>query len=201
MKYFVLLAVLFLAALGVTGTSVTYNAAVVEYTALYSPTVVTTREEALSIEFGNLIIMESYMKQAKAKGVQIIVFPEYGVYGATPFETRDDVLPFLEPVPDPAQSETVLNPCNYPSEFPQSQLLVKASCLAASQKMALVMNMGSVEYCNATNPPAPDCPRDGRFQYNTEVAFDEFGALVGRYRKFHLYYEPWFDSPPTPDVS
>lgn len=48
----------------------------------------------------------------------------------------------------------------------------------------------------------PDCPADGRFQFNTNVVFDSTGTLVVRYRKQHLYDEPQFDTPPkaTPGV-
>jgi len=57
--------------------------------------------------------------------------------------------------------------------------------------------MGDIQRCIAN---VSGCPSDGRFQYNTQVAFSEEGELLAKYHKSHLFGEVQFDQPPTPDV-
>jgi len=104
------------------------------------------------------------------------------------FPTRDSVLPFAEAVPDPAAGAVA---CGNATMRSLSPVLERASCEAAAQGVDLVVNLPEVEWCAG----APECPPDGRFQYNTLVALrGNDGAAVGRYRKLHLYFEPSFNN-------
>ena len=59
--------------------------------------------------------------------------------------------------------------------------------------------MGDVEYCNKTSDP--HCPDDGRYQFNTDVAFTD-GTLPARYRKVHLFgfEKTYFNTVRQPEV-
>ena len=54
----------------------------------------------------------------------------------------------------------------------------RLSCLAKENDMYIVVNMGDIKPCNNADP---HCPVDGRYQYNTNVAFDNNGKLIARY--------------------
>lgn len=58
--------------------------------------------------------------------------------------------------------------------------------------------MGDVQNCSRETDAA--CPPDGRFQYNTQVAFSETGQLLAKYHKYHLFYEPQYNTPALPEV-
>eukprot|EP01126_Amoeba_proteus_P053594 TRINITY_DN6538_c0_g2_i2.p1 TRINITY_DN6538_c0_g2~~TRINITY_DN6538_c0_g2_i2.p1 ORF type:complete len:451 (-),score=74.37 TRINITY_DN6538_c0_g2_i2:82-1434(-) len=135
------------------------------------------------------MFIQVFMKEAQDSNVQIIVFPEYGLYGPI-FTTRYDVLPFLENIPDVGT-----NPCldwkdsSQKYEFP---ITYRASCMARKYGMVLVLDMGDKVMCT-NQSESNKCPDSGFFQYNTQVAYDEQGKLLGKYHKRHLYYEPEFD--------
>uniref|UniRef100_UPI00358FE024 biotinidase-like n=1 Tax=Myxine glutinosa TaxID=7769 RepID=UPI00358FE024 len=75
------------------------------------------------------------------------------------------------------------------------QVLYRFSCMAKENDLFVVGNMGSVETC--TSQSHPNCPSDGRFQFNTNVAFNSDGLLVSRYRKYHLYFEDHYYNTPN----
>ena len=65
-----------------------------------------TEEEARAIMTANVDSYEKYIIKAKSENVDIMVFPEYGLYGPN-FPNRDAVLPYLEMIPNAGA-----NPCD-----------------------------------------------------------------------------------------
>ncbi|KAN0050095.1 hypothetical protein ACTA71_003196 [Dictyostelium dimigraforme] len=172
-----------------------YIGAVLEYTpAAYNYN--DPNETPIKYVLANVKQYNAYAQTAKSQGAQIIVFPEYGLLGGA-FATRDEVLPYLEVIPDPRQSSQPIIPCNN-ENFENRTILQSLSCIAIENSIVLVADMGDVQYCdNSTS--IDNCPTDGRFQYNTQVAFSEKGELLAKYHKSHLYGEPYFNPSTPPD--
>jgi predicted amidohydrolase len=120
--------------------------------------------------------------RAQSQGAQIIVFPEDGINGAI-FNSRDAILPYLEEIPELPQPEPTI-PCT-DSQFEDSFVLRTLSCLARNFSIIVVANMG--ERKNCTHVSSADCPPDGRYQFNTNVAFEANGALLAKYHKINLF--------------
>ena len=91
--------------------------------------------------------------------------------------TRESFQPFLEDIPDPTKTEW--NACDEPKPDNSTAIMNRLSCLAKNNDIYVVVNMGDIKPCNKTTDP--HCPADGRYQYNTNVVFDEEGNLVARY--------------------
>lgn len=170
-----------------------YIAAVVEHSTVMPPSGKVTVGAAQEAMMRNVDKYEANIKDAYAKNVQIIVFPEDGIYGLS--LNRDTILPYLESIPtnDVIQQQDI-NPCSQ-VEFNDRPILQRLSCLAKQYGMAIVVNMGDVQPCH----PLVDsnCPLKTRKQYNTDVAFDTDGCLLAKYHKQHLYFEGAFDTPET----
>ena len=107
---------------------------------------------------------------------------------------RDSLFPFLESIPDPFDQ---YNPCDTGKNSPRGAIQYRLSCLAKSYGIYIVANFGTVIFCNADEP----CPPDGRFQYNTNVVFDNRGTIVSVYHKWNLFYESAFDFPAGPEYA
>lgn len=104
------------------------------------------------------------MLQARTLGADIIVFPEDGLTGDNKC-SREEIYPYLQQIP-----EIGSNPC---LESSAGSVLAQLSCLARKNQLYVVLDLGEVAYCtNGTT----NCPGDGRFQYNTQVAFDYSGT-------------------------
>lgn len=116
-----------------------------------------------------------------SQNANIIVFPEYGLTGFG--YTRESFRPFLENIPDP--KKVSWNACQDPQANSSSPILHRLSCLAKTYNMYLVANMGDIKPCNKNTDE--HCPTDGRYQYNTNVVFDNEGKLVARYHKQHPF--------------
>ena len=109
------------------------------------------------------------------------MFPEYGLTGFG--YTRESFRPFLEDIPDP--KKTNWNACQDPQANTTTPIIHRLSCLAKTYDMYLVVNMGDIKPCNKSIDQ--HCPGDGRYQYNTNVVFDDKGKLVARYHKQHPF--------------
>ncbi|GAB1294976.1 Vascular non-inflammatory molecule 3 [Apodemus speciosus] len=172
------------------GTMDTFIAAVYEHAVILpnkteSPV---STEEALHLINKNIDILESAIKLAARQGAHIIVTPEDGIYGW--IFTRETIYPYLEDIPDP---EVNWIPCRDPKRFGYMPVQERLSCLAKENSIYIVANIGDKKPCNATDP---QCPRDGRYQYNTNVVFDSKGRLIARYHKYNLFEpEIQFDFP------
>uniref|UniRef100_A0A452F285 Pantetheinase n=1 Tax=Capra hircus TaxID=9925 RepID=A0A452F285_CAPHI len=128
-----------------------------------------------------------------AQGAHIIVTPEDGIYGFN--FTRESIYPYLEDIPDPQVNWI---PCNNPDRFGRTPVQQRLSCLAKDNSIYIVANIGDKKSCNASDP---QCPPDGRYQYNTDVVFDSKGKLVARYHKQNLFLnEDQFNAPKEPEV-
>ena len=160
-----------------------YKAAVVEFKPYTGPVHVIPISKKLAQQnmMKNLQSFETFMQQAHVRGVQVIVFPEDGITGAN-FITRATRYPYLENIP--AVTGDTINPCLNDS-FDDRPVLTKLSCMAREHAMVLIANMGDVQECTSSGDP--DCPADGHYQFNTDVAFDSDGRLVAKYHKTHLF--------------
>lgn len=163
--------------------SVSYRAAVVEYAPELAPNQTITHSQALEHNLMNFRAFESYVSTAKTNGSQIIVFPEYGVTGDgisqpkwTDF-SREGVVAFTEPIPEPHQGSL----CE--SQTTNHPITTAAACLAKKYSIVIVLN-----YLDRVNCTIGEggC-QDGKFMYNTAVAFDEEGILISKYHKHRLY--------------
>lgn len=144
-------------------------------------TAVLPQQEAVRLVMRNMDVYEEQMKIAKQQNVSIIVFPEYGLTGFG--YTRDSFRPFLEDIPDPKIIDW--NACRDSEARIGTPILYRLSCLAKTYRMYLVINMGDIKVCKRSIDPY--CPADGRYQYNTNVVFDDKGNLVARYHKQHPF--------------
>ncbi|XP_006885041.1 PREDICTED: pantetheinase [Elephantulus edwardii] len=173
----------------------TFLAAVYEHTVILPNDTLTpvSPEEALALMNQNLDILEEAIAAAAKKGVHIIVTPEDGIYGWD--FSRETIYPYLEDIPDP---QVNWNPCNNPKRFGYTPVQERLSCLAKENAIYVVANIGDKKPCNSSDP---QCPPDGRYQYNTNVVFDSDGKLVARYHKKNLFMgEDQFDSPKMTEV-
>ncbi|XP_019364204.1 PREDICTED: biotinidase isoform X2 [Gavialis gangeticus] len=173
-----------------------YVAAVYEHESILSPnpTALTDRQSALELMRRNLDIYEEQVIAAAKQGAQIIVFPEDGIHGFN--FTRKSIFPYLEFVPHPRSM--TWNPCRQPHLFNDTEVLQRLSCMALRNKIFLVANIGAKQPCEHSDVR---CPPDGRYQFNTDVVFDDSGTLVARYRKQNLYFEYSYDTPSIVDYS
>eukprot|EP01103_Thecamoeba_quadrilineata_P017476 TRINITY_DN621_c0_g1_i1.p1 TRINITY_DN621_c0_g1~~TRINITY_DN621_c0_g1_i1.p1 ORF type:complete len:502 (-),score=68.39 TRINITY_DN621_c0_g1_i1:29-1534(-) len=157
----------------------------------------TTRLEAQKIMFENLDIYEKYIQIAVQQEAQIIVFPEYGLFGENYFETRDSIYPYLEQIPNPANATEPIIPCQN-STYDEQPVLQRSSCLAKQYDIYIALDLGDLQPCNISSNP--NCPEDGRFQFNTQIALSPTGQLLAKYHKIHLFEEPFYNpaDPPLP---
>ncbi|XP_063089539.1 pantetheinase isoform X2 [Cavia porcellus] len=158
-------------------SSATFTAAVYEH-AVILPNVTLTpvsSEEALALMNRNLDLLEAAIISAAKQGAQIIVTPEDGIYGM--IFTRTSIYSYLEDIPDPQVNWI---PCDNPNRFGLAPVQRRLSCLAKGNAIYVVANIGDKKPCNTSDP---QCPPDGRYQYNTNVVFDSQGKLVARYHK------------------
>ncbi|XP_028256495.1 biotinidase [Parambassis ranga] len=176
----------------------TYVAAVYEHNVILNPEphVHLSRRDALKHMQKNLDVYEQQAARATQQGVQILVFPEDGIHGFN--YTRSSISSYLEIIPDPRQESW--NPCTEPGRYNNTEVLQRLSCMARRYDLYLVANMAGMQPCPLSTDPSAPCPSDGRWQFNTNVAFSSDGLLVARYHKRNLYFEAEFDTPPQSEI-
>ncbi|XP_052810051.1 pantetheinase-like [Mya arenaria] len=174
----------------------TYRAAVYEHKVIFPYPWAKNRHMAVMQMMANLKIYDQQAEIAGAKGVDIMVFPEDGIYGYL-IKDRHVIKWYLEPVPDPKLVDWI--PCDEPMRFPQGEVQVYLSCLAKRNKMYIVANMGDIQKCHAGVDP--NCKPDGFYQYNTNVAYDRNGRFIAKYHKQNRFFEPQFNAPTNPEYS
>jgi pantetheine hydrolase len=170
-------------------TRTKFKAAVYGHAVIPPPEGKVSRQEAVRYMRRNLEVYRKQASEARRQGADILVFPEDGIYG-TSF-TRESVYNYLENIPLPL--EPPWSPCSEPDLHPQTDVLRELSCLAKNNSLYIIANMGDKQPCD--NKTDPKCPKDGRYQFNTDVAFDPNGTVIARYHKYHLFYEEQFDTP------
>ncbi|XP_030597311.1 biotinidase-like [Archocentrus centrarchus] len=175
-----------------------YIAAVYEHKIILNPDprVPVPRLKALQHMQKNLDIYEEQAARAAQQGAQILVFPEDGIHGYN--FTRSSIAGYLETIPDPQQESW--NPCMEPGRYNNTEVLQRLSCMARRNNIYLVANMPDLQPCPLKTSSSSSCPPDGRWQFNTNVAFRSDGLLVARYHKQNLYFEESFDTPPELEV-
>jgi predicted amidohydrolase len=151
-----------------------------------------SRAQAEQVIRINLEFIREQTEAATLSGDQIVVFPELFLLGLYHVD-RNALRYFMETVPSvPAQPALVrdntvgnasqsaltsgadfINACDSPDYSYTNNLILKTvSCIAANYSAIVVVGMGDMQ---------------GEEMFNTLIALDETGALVGRYHKMNLY--------------
>ncbi|XP_069137783.1 pantetheinase-like [Argopecten irradians] len=170
-----------------------FKAAVYEHAVIFPPqrSRVLSRDTALTVMKKNLDVYGEQCVEAAAQKAQIIVFPEYGLYGLG--WTRQTIAPYLEFVPDPDIKSWA--PCDDPSRYNNTDVQRQLSCMAKNSSIYLVANIGARQPCSESDH---QCPSDGHFQYSTNLVYDTTGKFIARYFKQNLNSEEvFFDRPST----
>lgn len=155
------------------------------------------RKDPLKDARENLKAFAMAAEAAKDEDAKIIVFPEDGIFLANRIKGensthRDGCKLLAEDVPDPLMSTEPIVPCKN-NDFDSRPILQTLSCIAAKNKIYVVADMADIKNCSVSN--ITNCHEDGLVMYNTQVAFDRKGSLVGRYHKYHLYGEFHYATP------
>lgn len=142
----------------------------------------------------NLQMYEQLTNLAGANGVQVLVFPEFGLT-PTDKNERSNLYPFAERIPEVQRIHQV--PCSDP-KFQELPILARMSCAAQKNNLVVLVNM--VDWVECDSATDANCPSDNHYQYNTDVLFDESGALVAKYHKSHEFptFLPTYDVPAKP---
>lgn len=128
----------------------------------------------------------AFVSDAKDRGVEIIVFPEAVLYSYGSLK-RATLLPYSEDIPMVNNGNDSVLPCFDDSyAIDGVSMLREFSCMARNNSMVVVVNIIDRKTCTGADP---DCPSDGYYLYNTNVAFSEQGFILSVYHKYHLFGE------------
>lgn len=130
----------------------------------------------------NLQMYENLTAVASKHGAQVLVFPEFGLEPVHQ-ANRTDLYAYAETVP--AMSTTSVIPCNESNDFADRPIQLRMSCVAQKHSILVLVNM--IDYQPCVPSADPNCPEDERYLYNTDVMFDESGAIVAKYHKTHVW--------------
>ncbi|KAK0082202.1 hypothetical protein PV325_010891 [Microctonus aethiopoides] len=191
MTYVYLLSVLLLARITLQASSPTsthYVGAVVEYHPVHN------EDNATATVNQNKKNYMKFLQTASENEVDIIVFPEASLMGGlgSSENNRSPSLSAGSYIPDPKDAKV---PCTDQSSN-VNEVVKALSCAAKSFAMYVVVNLHEKEKCTGDK-----CPKDGHMLYNTNVAFDRTGTVVGRYRKWNLFGERGFNRTTKPELS
>lgn len=147
----------------------------------------------------NLDLYTGLVRLAKSKGVQILVFPEFGLV-PNDQSGRESLYPFAEKIGAVVNNNASAanTPCGN-VQYNDRPILQQMSCAARDNALAVLVNMVDWVDCDAAQDE--DCPADGHYQYNTNVVFDEAGRLIVKYYKSHEFpsvSRPALLPPPPP---
>jgi predicted amidohydrolase len=172
-----------LLAINTQAQSSSYRAAIVEFSPDLSANNSLSRAEALGYMGVNLDRFDALVSRAVKNQSEIIVFPEYGVYGdgtlAGADWTRAGIFPFAESIPNPQLGG--INPCATP--VAGADVTNQLSCMAKKHNIVLVADLADKIKCT----PSQQCRSDGYKLFNTAVAFSNDGTLLAKYHKRHLF--------------
>ncbi|XP_008552126.1 vanin-like protein 2 [Microplitis demolitor] len=166
-----------------------YIGAVVEY----HPIIEGPNSTAIAEENSENFI--KFLKTANEHQVDIIVFPENGLFSGEPFPPifhRSFYLPHSTYLPDHKEFKVL---CRDVSSNVM-EVVKSISCAAKQYAMYIVLNVHEKEKCLGDN-----CAEDGYNLYNTNIVFDRNGALIAKYRKWNLFAEVGFNKTPKPELS
>lgn len=152
-----------------------YVAAVVEY----APFMNDANFSAPAVAKIKCLNAEKYLDlaaQASSRGAQIIVFPEYGLFGPV-LRSRSDAESYAEVLPDVGE-------CIEGPTFSEALHILKRA--AELSRAILVVHLAE---------------QQGPHVLSTQLALSPAGCVMGKYHKFHLYGEPYFDQTEQPEVS
>merc|ERR1711936_212617 len=152
-----------------------------------------SREEAIQHMEVNLAVLREQVVEASIQGASIILLPEDAIHGYG--FNRQTLRPFLEHVPPEADGS---NPCYEDSWVDDAYVQIQLSCMAAENNIYVAADMGSV---------LNDCDQcvdkhDSSCFFNTQVVYDNTGALVAIYHKYNLWTSelPTFNVDPLPQL-
>lgn len=176
------------------GEVLSYRAAVYEHPVVLPIPFAKSYDEAVGQMMLNLNKYKEKADNARSLGVDIIVFPEDGIYGYQ-FHDPTDIEPYLEYIPNPEEVNWI--PCTDPNKYTRTRVQTFLSCLALNNSFYLVANYGDAQPCTSSDP---NCPQNGQYQYNTNIVFDRKGKLIARYHKQNLFFETQFQEPVHPEM-
>ncbi|XP_011501280.1 PREDICTED: vanin-like protein 1 [Ceratosolen solmsi marchali] len=153
--------------------SLSYTAAVVEYTPIYKS------DEQVNIANLNTKHYIKIIEKAVEYSVDILIFPESSLSISNSKNLTVRRSEAASYIPDP-QDKIV--PCNDANNYPDS--LKNISCAALKHKLYIVINHREKFDCVGDN-----CSDDGLLIYNTNVVFNRNGEVIARYRKYNLFGE------------
>jgi pantetheine hydrolase len=143
-----------------------YRAAVAEHKKMGSG-------DAMVVINQNLDQYDTIAHDAKADGAQIIVFPEWGLFGSSnAVSSRETILPFSQPIGNPGDD------------------LLQKSAESIVQRLASIAKAHSIVVVANVS----ESTTDGKI-YNTEVAISETGVLLAKYHKLNPWFTKTFDEP------
>ncbi|CAD7080642.1 unnamed protein product [Hermetia illucens] len=163
-----------------------YTAGVLEYNFFTS-----NKSFRESVEL-NLNEYVRFIKLAKSKDVEILVFPE-ATLNLYFVDVREQISEYAVVIPDP---KLEIAPCEYEEDY--SFILVELSKAARDNQIYVLVNVVEKDFCtwgsDACKPPY-NVQNDGYSLYNTNIVFDRKGRIISRYRKVNLFIEPSTNDP------